>query len=134
MTNYLDLIALCVLGGVAITGGIYVATRARTVSSREHRERAIVERLDRLEGVIRQSLPRASGGDRGGTDMGRLRPPEGFSSWLDYALDGLDTRSLEQDEALQDKPEALHWPAGTTRAQMREAAQAELKAFRAAAA
>ena len=134
MTNYLDLIALCVLGGVATAGGIYVATRPRTPSKRELRETAHFERLDRLEGLLRQSLTRASEFDRDGTNIDCLRPPEGYSSWLDYALDCLDTRSLEQEEAMNDNPDELHWPAGTTREQWREAAKAELGELRAKAA
>ncbi|CAL62355.1 Hypothetical protein HEAR2220 [Herminiimonas arsenicoxydans] len=33
-----------------------------------------------------------------------LRPPEGYTSWLDYAVDTLDTRTLEIYKLFDDAP------------------------------
>jgi len=57
----------------------------------------------------------------------RLLPPPGYASWIDYAVENMETRSLEL-EALFDGEK--HWPQGTTREQMRQAVQAELAEIR----
>jgi NADH:ubiquinone oxidoreductase subunit len=54
--------------------------------------------------------------------MKRLRPPQGYDNWLDYAIDTMDTRR-EYNERL--------WAVeNTTREDMREAAKQELKELR----
>lgn len=62
-----------------------------------------------------------------------LRPPPGYLTWLDYAVDCMDTRSLEQQELWIDAPAERHWPEGTTREQMQQAVMAELAELRARA-
>ena len=57
-----------------------------------------------------------------------LRPPRGYSSWLDYAVATMDTRSLEAEAMFDDT--GPNWPAGATRAMMIEAAREELRLLR----
>lgn len=49
-------------------------------------------------------------------------PPDGYASWLDYAIATMDTRSAEIESLLLDNP--------VSRAAMREAVRAELVALR----
>lgn len=63
----------------------------------------------------------------------RLRPPPNYTSWLDYAVDCMDTRSLEQAELWIDDPAQRYWPEGTTRRQMEQAVKIELAELRAQA-
>ena len=56
----------------------------------------------------------------------RLIPPEGFESWLAYAIETMDTSSLF-DQQFCDNP---RWPPGIQRLDMREAAEAELTELR----
>ncbi len=51
-------------------------------------------------------------------------PPEGFNSWLDYAVETFDTRALETLGLLDDQP-------AVPREAFREAARLELQALRA---
>ncbi len=60
----------------------------------------------------------------------RLCPPPGYTSWLDYAVDFFDTRSLELESKFEDDPEKWHWPAGTTREHIHEAIRNELAELR----
>lgn len=62
--------------------------------------------------------------------MNRLCPPPGYASWLDYAVDCMDTRSLEQQELWIDDPAQRHWPEGATREQMQQAVTDELAELR----
>lgn len=63
----------------------------------------------------------------------KLSPPPGYTSWLDYAVDCMDTRSLEQQELWIDDPAQRHWPEGTTSEQMQQAVRDELAELRARA-
>lgn len=58
-----------------------------------------------------------------------LCPPPGYATWIDYAVENMDTRELLL-ECLFASEAYEHWPEGTTREQMREAAQAELNEIR----
>lgn len=49
-------------------------------------------------------------------------PPEGYASWLDFAVDTMDTRAEEIDRLFADKP--------ISRQSMRDAVRAELAALR----
>lgn len=49
-------------------------------------------------------------------------PPAGYASWLDFAVDTMDTRSEEIDRLFADEP--------TSRQSMRDAVRAELVALR----
>ncbi len=60
----------------------------------------------------------------------RLCPPPGYTSWLDYAVDCMDTRSLELESMFVDDQEKWHWPTGTTREHMDEAVRNELAELR----
>lgn len=51
-----------------------------------------------------------------------LAPPDGYASWLDYAVDTMDTRAEEIDRLFTDKP--------ISRQSMRDAVRAELAALR----
>lgn len=62
--------------------------------------------------------------------MTHLVPPPGYSSWLDYAVDCMDTRSLEQEDLWVDDPAQRRWPEGTTREQFDQAVRAELAELR----
>jgi hypothetical protein len=53
-----------------------------------------------------------------------LPPPKSYTSWLAYAVATMDTRSLQNDHDDGYQPQ---WQAKVTRAQMRVAAQAELR-------
>lgn len=53
----------------------------------------------------------------------KLPPPEGYSSWLDYATRNMDTRSLYNELRFGEQKQ---WPKGTTREEMRKSARAEL--------
>ena len=59
--------------------------------------------------------------------MGKLKPPQGFDSWLDYAVATLDTRTLWVEAAFG----SGYWPEDTEREDFREAAEQELKELRA---
>lgn len=63
----------------------------------------------------------------------RLPPPPGYSTWLDYAVACMDTRSLEQEYLWIDDPAQRHWPEGTFREQMEQAVKEELAELRARA-
>lgn len=52
-----------------------------------------------------------------------LAPPKGYDSWLDYAVDCTDTRSVELERLFEDGP----YEAIPTRKAMRQAVTAELK-------
>lgn len=54
-------------------------------------------------------------------------PPAGHASWLDYAVDTMDTRSIEIEYLFKNDS------AAPTREAMRESARAELEALRRAA-
>jgi hypothetical protein len=56
-----------------------------------------------------------------------LPPPKGYSSWLDYAVATLETRSLHNDHAWGNQPQ---WPEGIDREDFRRAAAAELTKLR----
>jgi len=49
-------------------------------------------------------------------------PPEGYASWLDFAVDTMDTRAEEQERIWADAP--------VSRQAMRDAVRAELAALR----
>jgi hypothetical protein len=49
-------------------------------------------------------------------------PPEGYRSWLDFAVENMDTRTEEQERLWADKP--------VSRQAMRDAVRAELVALR----
>lgn len=49
-------------------------------------------------------------------------PPDGYTNWLDYAVDSMDTRSEEIERLFADKP--------ASRQSMRDAVHAELAALR----
>ena len=56
--------------------------------------------------------------------MPDLKPPEGYDSWLAYAIDTMDTRSLYNQQIMDDNP---YWGEKIIqRDEMRDAAQAEL--------
>lgn len=57
----------------------------------------------------------------------RLIPPPGYASWIDYAVENMETRSLELENLFDGEK---HWPQGTTREQMHQAVQAELAEIR----
>ena len=61
---------------------------------------------------------------------GKIRPPPNYASWLDYAVDCMDTRSLEQEDLWISNPAQRYWPEGTTGEQMEQAAQYELAELR----
>jgi len=63
----------------------------------------------------------------------RLSPPPCYSTWLDYAVDCMDTRSLELELMFEDNSEKWRWPIGTTREQMDKAVREELAELRALA-
>lgn len=54
----------------------------------------------------------------------RPPPPDGYSSWLDYAVATMDTRSLQIEQLLEDDGEPI------SRDAARAAAQAELDELR----
>lgn len=56
-----------------------------------------------------------------------LPPPTGYTSWLDYAVGTMDTRSLFNDLAWGREPQ---WSDDTSREQMEDAARAELALLR----
>jgi hypothetical protein len=59
-----------------------------------------------------------------GPDPGSPPPPDGYATWLDYAVDTMDTRSPQLDQMLQENaPEH-------SRESMRRAVQAELASLR----
>ena len=55
-----------------------------------------------------------------------LPPPEGYATWLDYAVKGMDTRSLYLDLCVEGRSEV-------SREDMRAAVEQELRELRAAA-
>lgn len=54
----------------------------------------------------------------------RLQPPRGYSSWLEYAVATMDTRSLQNDHEWGNQPQ---WHETVSREQMRAAAASELQ-------
>jgi len=52
----------------------------------------------------------------------RPEPPDGYATWLDYAVETMDTRSQEIERLFLDKP--------VSRESMREAVRTELEALR----
>ena len=59
--------------------------------------------------------------------MSQIKPPEGFDSWLDYAIATMDTRSLINDHLWRGGDD---WPENVDRSMFRESAKAELQALR----
>jgi hypothetical protein len=55
-----------------------------------------------------------------------LPPPVGYKSWLAYAVATMETRSLYNELSWGNEPQ---WPESTTRTQMQEAADAELRCY-----
>ena len=56
----------------------------------------------------------------------RLAPPKGHASWLDYAIETMETRELFLEVCWGESP----WPDGTQRDDMRQAAKDELEELR----
>jgi hypothetical protein len=52
-----------------------------------------------------------------------ISPPEGYGSWLDYAVQTMDTRTVEINQLFSDE-------ISPTRQEMQEAAQVELQELR----
>ena len=55
-------------------------------------------------------------------EVDRPAPPDGYASWLDYAVDTMDTRSEEIGRLMLERP--------SSRESMRDAARAELLSLR----
>jgi hypothetical protein len=55
----------------------------------------------------------------------RLKPPKGYASWLDYAIDTMEVRELYLDSVRGEE-----WDRAVSREEMREAAKAELAELR----
>lgn len=60
------------------------------------------------------------------TPRKRLEPPQGYSSWLDYAVDCMDTRSVELERVFDKGKDS----GGPNHTEMRLAVQAELEELR----
>lgn len=58
--------------------------------------------------------------------VSRPTPPKGYATWLDYAVDCMDTRSVEIESILDEDSGA----AGPSRDDMRQAVKAELEELR----
>lgn len=58
--------------------------------------------------------------------MSELSPPSGYRSWLDYAADTMETRSLHL-QSIDESP----WGREVQRDEMRQAVRAEIAALRA---
>ena len=56
-----------------------------------------------------------------------MKPPEGYTNWLDYAIATMDTRTLFVQESFRDEP---WWEEVVSREDMREAARKELTELR----
>ena len=56
-----------------------------------------------------------------------MKPPPGFESWLDYAVENMPTRDLYNNNELSDTP---WWPERPFRDQMVKAAREELYRMR----
>lgn len=67
------------------------------------------------------AVPREKG------ELGTLRPPPGIASWLDYAVEYMDTRELYRTSLFNESI----WGYDVPREAFREAAQQELRALRA---
>lgn len=63
----------------------------------------------------------------GSANAGRLPPPHGYRSWLDYAVQTMNTRELELDHSLAAHP---LWPNEITREHFKRAALDELTELR----
>lgn len=63
-----------------------------------------------------------------GEEMMSLKPPPGYESWLDYAIETMDTRTIFLDQLNGPSP----WGRIVQREEMREAARQELAELRAA--
>lgn len=57
----------------------------------------------------------------------RLPAPEGYASWLDYAVAHIDARSLQNENGWDPQPD---WPNTVTTEQIRASAKAELDELR----
>lgn len=57
----------------------------------------------------------------------RLSAPEGYASWLDYAVAHIDARSLQNEKGWDPQPD---WPENVTTEQIRASAKAELEELR----
>ena len=55
MTNGYDLIALCVIAPIIVTGACYVATQPTKPSQRDEREKAILAKLEKFDEWMRQN-------------------------------------------------------------------------------
>lgn len=76
------------------------------------------EALSKYFGALRGKIKVAD--DFDGPLLNDLPPPKGYQSWLHYAVETMDTRSLEIEHLLNNGKSA-------TRAEMRAAAQKELR-------
>jgi len=64
----------------------------------------------------------------------KLPPPDGYETWLDYAVLWMPTRLFHVDVVAAEHDDERHgWPANTTRAEMVASAQRELRELRKAA-